>query len=110
MKTLKEILMEAADLIDERGRAVDMFYSTKQDCYCMVGAIGYAAEIYNPGFPDYAFWENPIIEEACEAIVKLNNLLPKPSVARSVNYLFEFNDNNFAADIADLLRKTAEAL
>jgi len=108
MKTLKEIFFEAADLIDERGRAIDIFYDRTKKCYCMVGAIGHAAGIFGPEqalvYP-WNFWEDPIIEEACRTIIGLN----APQFSDEIT-LFQFNDNNSAADVADLLRKTAEAL
>jgi hypothetical protein len=111
MKTTKQILIDAAELIDEKGKAVSAYYDFKKNCYCAAGAIA-AASGFDAQTCKVFWWR---LEPSLSALQGLaNHIQPdrEASTDNPTDVIFPWNDDpaNSAPDIADAMRKAAEAL
>lgn len=105
-KTVKEILEEAAELIDQHGKATAKFYGPDTKCFCAIGAIAEAAGNYATNFSvNFAVGKDPAIAKSVSALIKYLNLSDVSDV-----YYWNDNPSNSAPDIADAMRKAARAL
>ena len=95
-QNIADILDRAADLIEPEGAWTQMDWGNREDCFCMLGAVAYAAGID----PDSPWSGNP----ACEARVPLTEVIGVP-----IFELTEWNDTpgRTQAEVVAKLREAA---
>lgn len=105
VKAPRDVLLEAADLIETRGLAKGGFVDEK-GCYCTYGAL-YRAKLHT-----VAGHSSQVIDEANAVVKVLGGSLGRYGASEAFNVITDWNDaaGRTADEVVDTLRKAAEVV